>query len=53
MLDIEDLKGLIGQLNLGLVIAEGTKDDLVHLPVEDVKGIVRWLTSYLCDLNEE
>ena len=52
-MDIKDLCGLIGQLNLGLIIADGTNDDLVHLPVEDVRGIVKWLEAYKYDLENE
>ena len=35
-MDEESINGLIGQLNLGLIIS----DDLVSIPVEDVKEIL-------------
>ena len=35
-MDEESINGLIGQLNLGLIIS----DDLVSIPAEDVKEIL-------------
>lgn len=39
-MDVESINGLIGQLNLGIIICEATNTDLVHLPQEDVRELI-------------
>ena len=36
----DNVKGLIGTLNLGLIIANASDDDFVHITVEDVTELL-------------
>lgn len=41
----EMINGLIGTLNLGVIISDAKGDDLVHIPQEDVLEIIMCLND--------
>lgn len=45
-MDEEMVNGLIGALNLGLIIANATDGDLVSIPKEDVQELLICLETF-------
>ena len=39
----KDIDGVIGQLNMGILICNATNTDLVYIPVEDAREILMYL----------
>lgn len=49
----EMVNGLIGQLNLGLIISNGRGDDMVSIPNEDVMELLLCLESLKHYISEK
>lgn len=39
----KDIDGVIGLLNMGIIVCNATNTDLVHIPVEDAREILTYL----------